>query len=379
MEEQSRLLFKKHFDSLPDPRIDRCKRHKLLDILVIAICSTICGADSWTEMELFGESKEEWFRTFLELPNGIPSHDTFRRVFMLLDPRKFGECFMNWTAALNSNTNKEIIALDGKTIRHSFDVASEQSALHIVSAWSSTNNISLGQIRVENKSNEITAIPKLLDILDVSGAIVTIDAIGCQKEIASKVIENDADYVLCLKGNQGNLHEDVELFFQTQKSNNFNDEEFNFSVYETTDGEHGRIEIRRYYTTNDIEWLGADAVWRNIGSIGMVERERTVGGKTSFETNYYISSLTSNAEVFADAVRNHWGIENSLHWVLDMAFREDESRILKDNSPENFALLRKIALNLLKKDASLKVGIKAKRLKCGWDHNYLLRVLFGGF
>jgi len=374
MGEPNSLSIVEHFNDLPDPRIDRCKQHILLDMIVIAICVVICGGDSWVSMEAFGEAKEKWFKTFLKLPNGIPSHDTFRRVFMRLDPEKFGECFLSWVSALSRAMNGTVVALDGKTLRRSFDKASEQSALHLVSAWSSSNNLSLGQIQVDKKSNEITAIPKLLDILDVSGCIVTIDAMGCQKDIAAKIRENNADYVLALKGNQGGLHEDVELFFQTEKANNF--DEFKCDFYQTTDGEHGRVEVRRYYTTDEIDWLGADAVWKDLRSIGMVERERTVDGKTSVESAYYISSLDSNAQVFGNSVRTHWGIENSMHWVLDIAFREDESRIRKDNGPQNFAMLRKIALNLLKSEKSAKVGVKEKRLKAGWDHDYLIRVLF---
>jgi predicted transposase YbfD/YdcC len=374
MEENNSLSIVEHFGSLPDPRVERRKRHDLLDIIVIAICTVICGGDSWVSMELFGKAKEKWFKAFLELPNGIPSHDTFRRVFMLLNPEKFAECFLSWVSAVSREITGGIVAFDGKTLRRSFDKAAQQSALHLVSAWSSSNNLSLGQIQVAEKSNEITAIPKLLDILDVSGCIVTIDAMGCQKDIAAKIRDNNADYVLALKGNQGSLHEDVELFFQTEKANNFN--EFKTDFHETTDGEHGRIEVRRYYTTDEISWLGADAEWKDIRSIGMVERERTINGKTTVENAYYISSLASNAQVFGNAVRAHWGIENSLHWILDIAFREDESRIRKDNGPQNFAMLRKIALNLLKADKSTKVGIKEKRLKAGWDHDYLTRVLF---
>ena len=375
MGESNSLSILEHFEELSDPRIDRRKRHELLDVIVIAICTVICGGDSWTSMETFGKAKEQWFKTFLKLPSGIPSHDTFRRVFMLLDPEKFGECFLNWVSAVSRATNGDIVAIDGKTLRRSFDKAAEQSALHIVSAWSSSNNLSLGQIQVDKKSNEITAIPKLLDILDVSGCIVTIDAMGCQKDIAAKIRDNNADYVLALKGNQGGLHEDVELFFQTEKANNF--DEFKCDSHETTDGEHGRIEVRRYYVTEEIDWLGADAEWSGIRSIGMVERERTLDGKKSTECAYYISSLDSNAEIFGNAVRTHWGIENSMHWVLDLAFREDESRIRKDNGPQNFALLRKIAANLLKSEKSAKIGVKEKRLKAGWDHDYLIRVLFG--
>ena len=375
MGESNSLSIVEHFRDLPDPRIERHKRHILLDIIVIAICTVICGGDSWVSMEFFGKAKEKWFKTFLKLPNGIPSHDTFRRVFLLLEPEKFADCFLSWISAVSQVTKGEVVALDGKTLRRSFDKASEQSALHMVSAWSSSNQVSLGQIQVDEKSNEITAIPKLLDILNVSGCIVTIDAMGCQKDIAAKIRDNAADYVLALKGNQGDLHADVELFFQTEKATHF--KEFKGDFYETTDGEHGRIEVRRYFTTNEIDWLGADAEWKDIRSIGLVERERTVEGKTSMESAYYISSLDSSAQVFGNAVRSHWGIENSMHWVLDIAFREDESRVRKGNGPQNFAMLRKIALNLLKTEKSAKIGVKEKRLNAGWDHDYLIRVLFG--
>lgn len=363
---------KDFFCDITEPR-DSNKRHELLDIITIALCAVICGADSWEDIEEFGNTKEEWFKTFLELPHGIPGHDTFARVFASMDPKEFQQAFLRWVEAIQETTRSRIVAIDGKTLRRSYEKG--KSPLHLVSAWACENKMVLGQMKTREKSNEITAIPELLKVLALEGCIVTIDAMGCQKEIMKTVIEKGADYVLGLKGNQGTLHDDVELYFEDCKARGFKDVAYDY--HETIDGEHGRVETRRYWTTSDIDWLTDKTVWKNLSTIAMVQRERYVEGVTSLETSYYITSLTSTAAQIARAVRGHWGIENSLHWVLDIAFREDESRIRKDHAPANFATIRHMALNLLRKETSSKRSIKGKRLKAGWDTDYLERILEG--
>jgi len=374
MSEPVTISIIQHFSELEDPRADdERKKHELLDIVVMAILGVICGAEDWVNISEFGKAKEDWFRQFLKLPNGVPSHDTFRRVFSLLSPEKFVGVFSKWVSALSEATDGEIVAIDGKTLRGSFDRASDKAALHVVNAWSCANGLVLGQVEVDGKSNEITAIPKLVEILELSGCTVTIDAMGCQKDIAEQIRDEGADYVLALKGNHGDLYEDVKLYFESHKSNDFAD--FKGEKHETVDGDHGRIETRRYYLETDIEWSGADAVWKDLAGFGMVEATREVNGKVSTETRYYLTSLTGSAEELARAVRNHWQVENSMHWVLDVAFREDDCRTRDRRAAQNFSLLRKIALNLLKNEKSVKVGVKGKRLRAGWDNQYLLRVL----
>ncbi|WP_041555354.1 ISAs1 family transposase [Nostoc sp. PCC 7524] len=374
MKLKPKITIADHFVQMSDPRIDRTKLHKLIDILTIAICAVICGADSWVAIELYGCTKYEWLKTFLELTNGIPSHDTFARVFAQLNPQQFQECFLNWMKSVHKITDGEVVAIDGKTLCGSYDKNSDQSAIQMVSAWATTNKLVLGQVKVDEKSNEITAIPELLKVLELAGCIVTIDAIGCQKEIVKLITQQNADYVITLKKNQGNLYDSVEQLFKSGISTDF--QEFQHSTYKTEETGHGRHEIRNYVMLSEIQSrLDPDSVWSNFNSIGMVESVRQVDGKTTVETRYFISSLGVNAKQFANSVRSHWGIENSLHWVLDVALNEDDCRIRKDNAPQNFAVMRQIAINLLGKEKRVKRGIKNKQFLAAMDNNYLERVL----
>lgn len=367
-----------HFADLEDPRVDRTKRHELQDILVIAICAVICGADSWVDVEFFGNAKLKWFQTFLELPNGIPSHDTFGRVFARLNPEQFQRCFLEWIQSVAVISQGQVIAVDGKTLRRSHDKYLGKNAIVMVSAWASANHLVLGQLKVNEKSNEITAIPQLLQMLDVSGCIVTVDALGCQPEIAETIVSQEADYVLAVKENQGRLHEDIQELFVGAQEVGFHQVAHDY--HKTVEKDHGRIEIRQCWITAEPEllhYLRGWEKWKGLQTLAMVRAERRQGSKITTETRYFISSLPSQARRLLAAVRGHWSIENSLHWVLDIAFREDDSRVRKDNAPQNFAVLRHITLNLLKQDKSAKCGIKSKRLLAGWDEAYLLKLLFG--
>jgi len=364
----------KSFSQLTDPRLDRRKRHLLVDIVVIAVCAVVCGADDWVSIESFGRIKYDWLKEFLSLPNGIPSHDTFGRVFSLLSPDEFEAGFLQWVSQLRFKTPGEIVAVDGKTLRRSHDKKNGRSAIHMVSAWASDNALILGQHKTDAKSNEITAIPELLQLLDLSGCIVTIDAMGCQKNIAELIVNRQADYVLTLKANHGHLFEDVQNYFLDAETNHFQNPAIHY--VETQTNSHGRHEVRRYWITDEISDLPSTALWKNLSLIGWVESERTVGGKTTIERRFFISSLEKDVTLFAKAVRQHWGIENSVHWVLDIGFREDESRIRTGHAPENMAVLRHIALNVLRNDDT-RLGIKNKRLKAGWDTDYLTHLLCG--
>lgn len=361
----------KHFGKLEDPRIDRTKLHSLTDILAIAICAVICDADGWIDVENYGTAKHAWLKTFLALPNGIPSHDTFGRVFARIDPTQFQHCFMRWMRDIYRVTNGEVVPIDGKTLRHSFDTTIGQSPIHMVSAWASTNRLVLGQLKVDDKSNEITAIPELLKMLDIAGCMVIIDAMGCQKSITEQIITQKGAYTLALKENQPTLYTDVQALFTSIRAGDGPASDY----YETYDHNHGRMERRRYWTTSVLETLRTKDHWCELQAVGMVEAERSVNGVTTSEQRYYILSSHSTAKSFGYAVRSHWEIENMVHWVLDLAFREDECRIRMDHGPENFAVLRHIALNLLRHETSFKGSIKSKRHRAGWNDTYLAKVL----
>jgi predicted transposase YbfD/YdcC len=364
------------FDTLsqvPDPRLDRTKLHQLVDILVIAVCATICAAETWEEIAEFGQAKESWFRKFLALPNGIPSHDTFRRVFLRLNPQKLQEAFLGWVRGVAEVTEGEVVAIDGKQVRGA-RTADGKEGLRIVSAWACEQRLVLGQLKTAEKSNEITAIPVLLELLELKGCIVTVDAMGCQTAVAAQIIAQGADYVLSLKGNQGLLHEEVAEYFAWAERTNFKDLEYDYCA--TLEKDHGRIEGRRCWVTQDIGWFTEKAEWAGLRSFIMVEAEREVVGQAvTVERRYFISSLGVDAQQALRAVRCHWQVENSLHWVLDVAFREDACRTRTAHAPENLATLRHIAVNLLKQERSCKLGIKSKRLKAGWDESYMLKVL----
>ena len=366
----------KYFEEVEDPRREKSIDHKLIDIIVIAVCAVISGADNWNDIEDYGKEKENWLEELLELPNGIPSHDTIARVFQLIDPNKFEKCFQNWIKDIVDLKKGEVIAIDGKTQRGSLD--KNKSAIHTVSAWARDNKLVLGQIKTEEKSNEITAIPELLDMLDIEGTTVTIDAMGCQKAIVKKIRAKKANYTLGLKGNQGKTHRLVKEIFKGDLTTVKKDE------YTTDEVNRDRKEKRKYTAISvkdqfeHLRMIGTqEREWIDLKSIIEVESRRETKEKVSTEKRYYISSLDADAKELAESIRGHWSIENTLHWSLDINFRADESRIRKGHSQENFVVLKHLALSLLKQEKSSKRGLKGKRLKAGWNNKYLLTILKG--
>lgn len=381
MEQHSISSLTGHFSILIDPRVNRTREHELIDVLVIGLCCVICGGESFYDMEHFGKAKLDWFRTFLKLPNGVPSHDTFNRLFCALDPRQFLECFLSWTQSVRAAIPGEIVALDGKALRRAIDSGAGPRC--IVSAWAEDNGLVLGQLEVDGKSNEITAVPQLLRVLELAGCIVTLDAMGCQKKIAREIKEADADYVLALKGNQSVVHEEVKTFLDQTLAEKKKARPTGAAMlaaasglaeFETIEKEHGRIETRRYYLSDQLGWFQGLAEWEGLRTVGMVEATREIKGQVSVERRYYLSSLGLDVRKFARAVRGHWGIENKLHWVMDVVFGEDQSRARAGYAAQNLALLRRLALNLLKREKK-KRSVRGKQLDAGWDNIYLLKVL----
>ncbi len=376
MENQQATSLIAFFTELDDPRMERTKRHELSDIIAITILGVLCGADSWVDVELFGNSKREWLERFLEMPNGVPSHDTFGRVFAAIDAEQFQRCFIEWVKGISDITDGQIVAIDGKTLRRSHDRDAGKAAIHMVSAWASANRMVLGQVKVDDKSNEITAIPRLLEMLELNGCIVTIDAMGCQKSISRKIVDEGADYALALKENQVSLHDEVVEMFDQALRTDF--AELEHDRYETVEKSRNRMETRRCWAVSDADhilYFNECGEWAKLRSVAMVESERVVDDKRTRQRRYYISSLPGNAKLLLEAVRGHWGIENCVHWSLDVSFGEDASRARKGNSAETLSVIRRMALNLLKQESSLKVGIAAKRKRAGWDTDYLLKVL----
>ena len=397
-----------HFAGLVDPRAERAKRHELLDIIVITICGVICGADNWVEIEEFGNARLEWLSRFLRLPNGIPSHDTFGRVFSRLDPDQFGACFMNWARSVAELTQGEVVAIDGKTLRRCHDRGQGRAPLHLVSAWAAQNHLVLGQTRTQAHSNEITAIPQLLALLELRGCIITIDAMGCQTEIAQQIVDGGADYLLAVKSNQGELYGNIQDLFQMAAQEGSLAEEPVYhrpdyhrpdyhrpdyhrpDYHRQVDKGHGRLETRECWVITDpaeLAYVDPHRRWLGLKSVAKVcyrrgvhpqappQALREAPREAPTETRYYICSYQPAAASLLQASRQHWGIENSLHWVLDMAFDEDHCRVRTGPADQNLAVVRHLTLNLLKQERTAKVGIKAKRKKAGWDHNYLLKVL----
>jgi predicted transposase YbfD/YdcC len=371
-----------HFSTLTDPRVNRTKEHPLVNVLIIGLCTLLCRGETFNDMEDFGEAKREWFATFLDLSHGIPSHDTFNRVFSAIRPQEFLEAFLSWTQSVRQAVPDEVVAMDGKALRRALN--KDQNAQVIVSAWAEDNGLVLGQWKVDKKSNEITAVPQLLRVLELAGCIVTLDAMGCQKEIAKEIKEADAEYVFGLKGNQPIVHGEVKEFLEDAVAENkqwkppgtpANAGMERLASKKTVEKDHGRLETREYYQSTDLSWFADLSKWEGLRSVGMVEATREVGRKTSKERRYYLSSLPLDIDRFARAVRGHWGIENKLHWVLDVQFGEDQSRARSGYAAENLATLRRFALNLLKSEKTMKRGIRGKQLNASWDHAYLLRLM----
>jgi predicted transposase YbfD/YdcC len=362
------------FEDLPDPRKNRNQSYTLFDVISISILAVLCGADDWVAVNLWGKCNHSWLSERGICTCGVPSHDTLNRFFRFLDPHKFEKCFVKWTQMIAQEV-KGVIAIDGKTLRNSGDATRDGKAIHIVSAFAAENGLVLGQLATEEKSNEITAIPKLLEMLDIKGTTITIDAAGCQKDIARKIREGEGEYVLALKGNQGNLYAEVENFFSQVMETT--PQEADCDYFATEERSRARQEKREMWTTQMIDWLPQLNDWIDLHTLACVKSTRTVKGKTSIEMRYYISSLTENAEGHNQKVRSHWSVENKLHWQLDVTYGEDKSKVRKDHGPENLSVLRRCSLNLLKSDTKTKVGIKNKRAKAGWDREYMVGLLHG--
>jgi len=362
------------FMTITDPRSEQGRKHPLVNVLVIAVCAVICGADNWVEIEDWANAKRQWLETILDMTNGVPSHDTFGRVFAILSPDEFQLAFMRWARSLVVDLEGKVVAIDGKTLRRSHDRANNRSAIHVVNAWCTEAGVSLGQLKTEEKSNEITAVPELLRLLHLKGAIVTLDAMGCQKKIAGTILEREADYLLAVKDNQPTLALELKEWFDVGQGKSFQGMDVE-SATEKSNG-HGRKEERSIWIAPVPDELKSCKQWPEMRSIIWAESLRTIKGKTSSHSRYYISSLPpTNAPLVLKAVRDHWGVENGLHWTLDVAFREDESRVRRGFAAENMGRLRQIALNMLKQEKGLKIGIKGKRLHAGWENDYLLKVL----
>jgi predicted transposase YbfD/YdcC len=362
------------FNDIKDPRIERKKCYPLIEVIVITLLAVMAFAKGWEDIELYGKTKEAWLKQFLPLKNGIPQHDVFRRVFNRLDPREIERCFMAWVRAIKRDKEREVIAVDGKTVRGSFNTRQGSKAIHLVSAWATENRLVFAQVKTEEKNNEITAIPTLLEMIALKGCIVTIDAMGCQYKIADQIVSAGADYVLSLKKNQETLYEDVKTYFE---GIDFTRPDPLIKTDSTFEVDHGRQERRNHAVTDDVSWLvAAHPAWTTIKSIGVVESIRTVGEAVTTEQRYYVSSLPADPVVFGSSVRAHWGIENSLHYVLDVAFGEDACRIKNGNGPENIAFIRKIALSLARSDTDSKRSIAGRIKQMAWSDQYLEQLLF---
>jgi predicted transposase YbfD/YdcC len=358
------------FGSMEDPRIERTRKHNLIDIVCITLAAVLSGCDDWYEIALFGKEKEEWFRKYLELPNGIPTHDTFNRVFSALDPQELQRCFGEWIESIAQLTEGRIISVDGKRLCGGGSNG-KKSIVHMVSAWCSANNMVLGQVKTDDKSNEITAIPALLGLLSIEGCTITIDAMGCQKEIAGLIHTKKANYLLAVKGNQGHLLDDIkEAFDQVAPSE--------ILEHTTLDNDHGRVEKRRCNIITDCTWVCSNKEWPGLNCLVKITAERTIKatGATQQECRYYISSMPADAVATLQACRQHWGIENNLHWMLDVLFKEDQSQKRAGNAAANFSIMLRIALNLLKSDKTVKTSLKNKRKLAGWSTNFLQTILF---
>lgn len=372
-ETAARIGLIEHFSDCQDSRRELGKDHLLIDILVIGILAVICGTDDFVGMAEFGQDKQTWLQTFLKLPNGIPSHDTFGRVFAQIKPSEFQRCFSNWVRSVADLTNGEVIAIDGKTARRSHNRPLGKSAVELVSAWAQGNRLTLGQVKVADGSNEITAVPELLRLLQIKGCIVTVDAINTQKGTVDEIRQQEADYVVALKGNHGKLHEAVaELCDAVEQDRTVN---LSFDVHETVEKDHGRIETRRYVSIAAVDWLPGKEQWRDLQSVGMVVATREIDGVMTKAVRYYLSSLAVCALTLAQAVRGHWSVENSCHWVLDVVFREDDCRVRTGHGAENLGLVRRLANSLLQQEKTAKIGVQNKRLKAARSTEYLLKVI----